>query len=113
MTRNSPVVVTSLEREPGSIATMAAGPGSAWLVTTPRIELGHRADGAGDLLAALFLGHYLGHRDPAAALEAATSSVFGIIEAARIGGHRELPLIAAQSELVAPTRTFDAEALVS
>jgi len=105
------VVVTSLEFEPGSIATMVSGPDGASLVTTPRIELGRRADGAGDLLAALFLGHYLGHRDPAAALAAATSSVFGVIEAARAGGHRELPLVAAQSELVAPTRTFEAKAL--
>ncbi len=105
------VVVTSIEPESGSVATMVTGPDGAWLVTTPRIELGRRADGAGDLLAALFLGHYLGHRDPAAALAAATSSVFGIIEAARAGGHRELPLIAAQSELVAPTRTFEAEPL--
>ena len=105
------VVVTSLGDEPGPIATMAAGPDGAWLVTTPRIELGRRADGAGDVLAALFLGHYLGHRDPAAALAAATSSVYGIIEAAREGGHRELPLVAAQSELVAPSRIFEAEAL--
>ena len=105
------VVVTSLEFEPGSIAAMVSGPDGASLVTTPRIELGRRADGAGDLLAALFLGHYLGHGDPAAALAAATSSVFGIIEAARAGGHRELPLITAQSELVAPTRTFEAKAL--
>ncbi len=36
-----------------------------------------------------------------------------IIAAAREGGHRELPLVAAQSELVAPKRTFEAEALVS
>ncbi len=105
------VVVTSLEREPGSIATLAAGPDGAWLMTTPRIELGQRADGAGDVLAALFLGHYLGRRDTAAALAAATSSVFGIIAASRAGNHRELPLVAAQSELAAPTRTFEAEAL--
>ncbi len=104
------VVVTSLD-DAGSLATMAVGPDGAWLVTTPRIELGRRADGAGDLLAALFLGHYLGHRDPAAALAAATSSVFGVIEAARAGGHRELPLVASQSELIAPSRTFEAEAL--
>ncbi len=104
------VVVTSLD-DAGSLATMAAGPDGAWLVTTPRIELGRRADGAGDLLAALFLGHYLGHRDPAAALAAATSSVFGVIEAARAGGHRELPLVASQSELIAPSRMFEAEAL--
>ncbi len=106
------VVVTSLGHDAGSIATMAAGADGAWLVTTPRIELGRRADGAGDLLAALFLGHYLGHRDAAAALAAATSSVFGVIAAARAGGHRELPLVAAQSELVAPSRAFDARPLV-
>ncbi len=33
------------------------------------------------------------------------------IAAAREGGHRELPLVAAQSELVAPSRIFEAEAL--
>ena len=36
-----------------------------------------------------------------------------IIAPARAGGHRELPLVAAQFELVAPTRNFEAEALVS
>ncbi len=36
-----------------------------------------------------------------------------IIAAAREGGHRKLPLVAAQSELVAPKRNFEAEALVS
>jgi pyridoxine kinase len=104
------VVTTSLD-DAGSLATMAAGPDGAWLVTTPRIELGRRADGAGDLLAALFLGRYLGDGDIAAALAVAASSVFGVIEAAREGGHRELPLVAAQSELIAPSRTFEAEAL--
>lgn len=105
------VIVTGLDPGPGAIATMAAAPDGVWLVTTPRIELGRRPDGAGDLLAALFLGHYLGARDTGAALAAATSSVYGLIEAARIENSPELPLIAAQSELVAPSRTFEAEAL--
>lgn len=105
------VIVTGLDPGPGAIATLAAESDGAWLVTTPRIELGRRPDGAGDLLAALFLGHYLADRDTGAALAAATSSVYGIIEAARIEGSGELPLIAARSELVAPSRVFAAEAL--
>jgi pyridoxine kinase len=103
------VIVTSLEWEPASIATVVSARTGAWMVTTPRIDLGRRADGAGDLLAALFLGHYLRDRDPASALAAAVSSVFGVLAAARAGGHRELPLVAAQSELVAPTRLFEAD----
>ncbi len=105
------VVVTGVEGEAGSIATMAVAADGAWRVTTPRLDLGRRADGAGDVLAAVFLAHFLESRDPAAALSAATSSVFGVIDAARAGGGRDLPLIAAQSELVAPSRVFEAETL--
>jgi len=106
------VVVSGLAIEPGSIATMVSESSGASLVATPCTELGHRPDGAGDLLAALFLGHYLINRDSRAALAAAVSSVFGVIEAAHAGGHRELPLVAAQSELISPTRKFEADPIV-
>lgn len=105
------VVVTSIASGSESVSTMVVTGRGATLVTTPRIELGRRPDGAGDLFAALFLGRYLEDRNPARALAAATSSVFGVIEAARAGGHRELPLVSAQSELVQPSRVFEAVAL--
>jgi pyridoxine kinase len=37
--------------------------------------------------------------------------VFGVLDATRRSGRRELELVAAQDELVAPSRRFDATAL--
>jgi pyridoxine kinase len=104
------VLVTSLERKdapPDIVEMLAVDSGAAWLVATPRLALS--ANGAGDAVAALFLGHYLRTRDTALALGATASSIFAILEATQRAGMRELQLVAAQDELVAPHRRFVAE----
>ena len=86
---------------------------NAWQVTTPWLDLDPPANGAGDLIAALFLGHYLlagetSERVAEAAAKAA-SATFALIAATHRAGSRELELIAAQDKLVRPDRHFAAE----
>jgi pyridoxine kinase len=103
------VLVTSLHREgaePGTIEMLACGADGAWLVATPLLPLS--INGAGDMVAALFLGHFLRTRQVAAALEAAAAAVFAVLEATHRAGSRELRLIEAQDALVAPERRFAA-----
>jgi pyridoxine kinase len=103
------VVVTGLALSgsvPPALTTLAVGASGAWQVTTPLIA--HPANGAGDLFAALFLGRYLMRGDLADALDRATSSVHAVIARSAAAGARELRLIAAQDELVAPRRLFGA-----
>lgn len=104
------VVVTGLtldDRPAHTLTTLAASAAGAWAVTTSAIA--HPANGAGDLFASLFLGRYLTRRDVAAALALATASVHAVIARSVEAGARELQLIAAQDELVAPRRLFEAE----
>lgn len=97
------VLVTSL---PGGrddeIAMLAASNTGAWRIATPRLPF--TANGAGDLTAAVFLAHLLKTGDPAAALGAAASSVFAILEETWRRGGGELAIVAAQDALIAPPR---------
>jgi pyridoxine kinase len=104
------VVVTGLastDRPAGSLTTLAVSATGAWAVTTPAVE--HPANGAGDLFAALFLGRYLIRRDVAEALALATSAVHAVVSFSAAAGARELQVIAAQDQFVAPKRVFDPE----
>ncbi len=106
------VLITSLRRAetaPEEIEILAVTRDGTWRVTTPFLEFAIPPNGAGDALAALFLGHYLKARDCAKALEAAVAAVFAVIAATHEAGTRELQLIAAQDEIAAPKRRFTAE----
>ncbi len=101
------VVVTSLataDRDAGTIANLVVTGSGAWTVTTPKLTLA--AKGAGDVLAALFIGRYLDCGDAAQALAGAVSSVFAVVEATAAAGARELQLVAAQNEIADPPRQF-------
>ncbi len=101
------VLVTSVEvaETPAGHLDVVASDGAAqWLVRTPKLATA--ANGAGDLIAALFLCHYLRSGVVAEALACATSSVFGVLRRTVAAGGGELALIAAQDELVAPTEMF-------
>jgi len=98
------VLATSLAgADADEIAMLAAGD-DAWLVATPRLPF--VANGAGDLAAALFLGHWLRTRDAAAALGDAAAGIYAVIEATWRSGAAELQLVAAQDALVSPPRRF-------
>ncbi len=110
----SVVLVTSLrhaETAPDEIEILAVAAEGTWRVTTPFLEFAIPPNGAGDALAALFLGHYLKTSDCAKALEAAVAAVFAVIAATFEAGTRELQLIAAQDEIAAPKRRFKVERL--
>ncbi len=105
------VLLTSLHRDEaadGGIEMLAAGGDGAWLVRTPMLALDPAPNGAGDLVAALFLAHYLETRDPGSALERAAAAIFAVLEATRQAGSREMQLVAAQDQLAAPPRRFEA-----
>ena len=106
------VLVTSVqvrETAQATIELLAVGPQGAFLLRTPALALS--PNGAGDLIAALFLFHILDGRDLRAALETAASSTWGVLAHTLAAGSRELCLVAAQQELVSPSRRFDADPL--
>jgi pyridoxine kinase len=106
------ILVTSLQLEdtPADVIDVAASePGSAWRVRTPRLDVS--PNGAGDCIAALFFVHWLITRSAKAALESAVASVFGLLLRTAEAKSRELLLVAAQDEFVAPSRAFQAQPL--
>jgi len=103
------VLVTSFERIEAlddTIELLVVERDAAWLVTTPRLPIS--PNGAGDAVAALFLGYFLRTRKADTALGATASSIFAVLEATHRAGARELQLVAAQDEIVAPRRQFTA-----
>jgi len=104
------IVVTSLqldETPADAIDTVASTASALWRLRTPRVSLA--VNGAGDLLAALFLAHWLRTRSAPAALASAASSVYGVVAATARSDSRELDIVGAQDEFVRPSRTFAAE----
>ena len=105
------VLLTSLRTEAtgeDEIELLAAEGGGFWRLRTPMLPLS--VNGAGDAIAALFLFHRLQSGAAAPALEAAASSIFGLLSQTLAAGARELQVVAAQAEITAPTRRFRAEA---
>ena len=103
------VLLTSLETEttPGDhIDMLAAEADACHLLRTPRLPVS--INGAGDAIAALFLFHRLRHGSARIALEMAGSSVHGLLRRTAEAGSREIMLVAAQDELVTPSRRFTA-----
>jgi pyridoxine kinase len=100
-------VVTSVSFGHERIGTVAVAGGGAWAVSAPRIA--SVPNGSGDLLAALYLAARIAGRDVAAALSAACSAVDAVLRAS--AGADELRLVAAQAELIQPSRVLAAEAV--
>jgi pyridoxine kinase len=106
------VLVTSLRLEdtPADATDMlVADPHGHWRLRTPKLPIA--VNGAGDLLSALFLHHWLRARDAPEALASAASSVYGVVAATAAAGGRELAIVAAQQEFAAPSRRFRPEPL--
>lgn len=103
----STVLVTSVERpdrEPGTIEMLAVDDRGAWIVQTPLLPL--KANGSGDVTAALFTAHYRATGDAADALARTTSSVFGLLERTHRSGERELQLVESQEDYANPAMQF-------
>ena len=104
------VLTTSLDTDDtpeDAVDLLASEGGRHFRVRTPR--LGVSVNGAGDAIAALFLAHWLETRSAAEALGRAAASVFGLLARTEEARSREILLVAAQDEVVAPTRTFEVE----
>jgi pyridoxine kinase len=103
------VLLTSLRTDttPGDALDMLVFENDAFhLLRTPLLPVS--VNGAGDAIAALFLYHRLRTGSAVAALEMAGSSVHGLLRRTAEAGAREIQLVAAQEEFVAPTRVFRA-----
>ncbi len=81
----------------------------AWRLRTPRLPRGF--NGAGDMLAGLFLFHRLAGVDAPRALERAAAAVHAVLARTAAADETELVLIAAQAEIVSPPVIFTAVAI--
>ena len=101
------VLTTSLDAEdtPADCVDLLASEGGRhYRVRTPKLEVS--VNGAGDAIAALFLAHWLDSRSAGEALGQAAASVWGLLARTEEARSREILLVAAQQEFVAPTRSF-------
>jgi pyridoxine kinase len=106
----SVVLVTSLktaETPADAVDLVVSDAAGRFRLRTPKLPLA--VHGAGDLIAALFFAHWLRAGSAAEALSHAASSVFGILRRTEEAGGTEMLLIAAQDELVAPSKLLRAE----
>ena len=103
------VLVTSVERpdrEEETIEMLAVDDEGAWLVQTPHLPM--KANGSGDVTAALFTAHYVETGSAQTALERTASSVYDLLQATLDSGERELQLIEAQEFYAHPRMQFTA-----
>ncbi|WP_159601743.1 pyridoxal kinase PdxY [Agromyces humi] len=103
------VLVTSVERpdrDDGTIEMLAVDDRGAWIVRTPLLPL--KANGSGDVTAALFTAHYRRTGDAADALARTASSVFDLLENTHESGERELRLVESQDAYAHPRMQFEA-----
>lgn len=106
------VLVTSVERPDrpvlddgrGTIEMLAVDDEGAWMVQTPHIPM--KANGSGDVTAALFTAHYRASGDAASALAKTVSSVYDLLHLTYESGQRELQLVEAQEFYAHPREQF-------
>ncbi len=101
------VLVTSVQRPDrpeGTVEMLAVTDGGAWIVQTPLLPM--KANGSGDVTAALFTAHYVRTGDAADALARTASSVYDLLERTLGSGERELQLVEAQESYAHPRLQF-------
>jgi pyridoxine kinase len=106
------VLVTSLRSASPSkerIALLVSHRGRRHILETPLLPV--NVNGAGDAIAALFLVHFGRTGDAKLALENAAASVWGVLKRTSDSGAHELQIVAAQDEIVSPSRRFEATAV--
>ncbi|MCR2811867.1 pyridoxal kinase PdxY [Microbacterium sp. zg.Y1090] len=102
------VLVTSVERPDraeGTIEMLAVDDSGAWIVQTPLLPM--KANGSGDVTAALFTAHYRRSGSAAEALARTTSSVYDLLRTTFESGRRELALVESQEYYAHPLMQFD------
>jgi pyridoxine kinase len=106
------VLITSLHTEDtpeDSVDLLASDETGRFRLRTPKLSL--VVNGAGDAIAALFFAHYLRSGKIAEALSRAGSTIFGVLAKTVETGAGEIRIVAAQQEVVEPSKVFKAEAL--
>jgi pyridoxine kinase len=101
------VLVTSVERPDrpeGTVEMLAVTDDGAWIVQTPRLPM--KANGSGDVTAALFTAHCVRTGDAADALARTTSSVYDLLQNTYESGERELRLVESQEAYASPRMQF-------
>lgn len=104
----STILVTSVlrpDRPEGTIEMLACHEDEAWIVRTPHLPL--KANGSGDVTAALFTSHWLRSRDLQQALGETVSAVFDLLQLTLDSGKRELQLVQAQEAYAHPRMQFE------
>ena len=84
---------------------LAVDDAGAWIVQTPRLPL--KANGSGDVTAALFTAHRHLTGSSADALGRTASSVFDLLERTLDSGDRELQLVESQEAFAHPRMQFE------
>jgi pyridoxine kinase len=106
------VLVTSLHTQDtpeDAIDLLASDETGRFRLRTPKLPL--VVNGAGDAIAALFFAHYLRSGKIDQALSRAGSAIFGVLTMTAAAGAGEIQVVAAQDEIVQPSRVFEAEEL--
>jgi len=104
----STILVTSVERpdrEDDTIEMMVVTEAGAWIVQTPQLPM--KANGSGDVTAALFTAHFTRTGDAADALACTACSVFDLLTKTLESGERELQLVESQEFYGAPRMQFN------
>jgi pyridoxine kinase len=101
----STILVTSVETGEDTIGLMAVDGEGAWLVETPMLPM--KANGSGDITAALFTAHLHETGSAAVAVSRTVSSVYAVLKETLESGERELRLVAAQDAIAAPAEEFE------
>src|SRR5665647_1651906 len=108
------ILVTSLhndETPQDAVDLLASDDKGCFRLRTPKLPL--TVNGAGDAIAALFFAHVLRTGKIDEALARAASSIFGVLAKTAEAGASEIQLVAAQDEIVNPSRIFEAEEIRS
>src|SRR6478736_3873218 len=106
------VLVTSVERpdrDPDTIEMLVVDDSGAWIAQTPLLPM--KANGSGDVTAALFTAHYRRSGSAADALARTTSSVFDLLRTTHESGERELQLVESQEFYAHPRMQFEVRQL--
>lgn len=101
------VLVTSVlrpDRPTDTVEMLAVHGDEAWIVQTPMLAM--KANGSGDVTAALFTAHLLRTGRPDVALARTASSVFALLARTLHSGRRELQLVQSQEEIAHPATEF-------
>jgi pyridoxine kinase len=105
------LLVTSVPLDASQLGLLAVSSGQECLLRTPRLPF--QPNGAGDLIAALFLFHILAGAQLPDAVAKAGSAVHAVLRATLASNQRELALVAAQDALLTPDPLFAPELLPS